>query len=149
LGRASSIFCRTSLPSLCYFEAVSKSSRTCRCLAWRPRAAISSGSHHQVVSYEWQDCVITRVSQVSGLRLFFTISSPCRIPAQLEQVSTPLTTALYTLAESGAIDPAVVTDTVSAKNGGFFGPLASLFETFLKVRWLCTQKPASPGCPVV
>ncbi|KAL0042900.1 hypothetical protein WJX79_003125 [Trebouxia sp. C0005] len=56
-----------------------------------------------------------------------------RFPAQLEQVSTPLTTALYTLAESGAIDPAVVTDTVSAKNGGFFGPLASLFETFLKI----------------
>lgn len=56
-----------------------------------------------------------------------------RVPAQLEQVSTQLTTALYTLADSAAIDPAVVTDTVSNKNGGFFGPLASVFETFLKV----------------
>jgi len=93
--------------------------------------------------------VITRVSQVSGLQLFFTLSSLCRFPAHLEQVSTPLTNTLYTLAESGAIDPAVVTDTVSAKNGGFFGPLASLFETFLKVIWLCMQIPSSPGCPVV
>ena len=61
------------------------------------------------------------------------------MPAQLEQVSTQLTTALYTLADSAAIDPAVVTDTVSNKNGGFFGPLASVFETFLKVKvvaWL-------------
>ena len=81
--------------------------------------------------------------------MFFTLSFLSRIPAHLEQVSTPLTTALYTLAESGAIDPAVVTDTVSAKNGGFFGPLASLFETFLKVRWLCRQRPSSAGCPVV
>ena len=57
----------------------------------------------------------------------------CSFPAQLGHVSNQLTTALYTLADSAAIDPAVVTDTVSAKNGGFFGPLASVFETFLKV----------------
>ena len=37
------------------------------------------------------------------------------------------------MAESAAVDPSVVTDTVSAKNGGFFGPLASVFEAFLKV----------------
>lgn len=51
-------------------------------------------------------------------------------------MSTQLTTALFALADSAAVDPAVVTDTVSAKNGGFFGPLASVFESFLKVR-LC------------
>ena len=88
---------------------------------------------------------------VSGVKvaIVFTLSSLYRFPAHLEQASTPLASALYTLAESGAIDPAVVTDTVSAKNGGFFGPLASLFETFLKVRWLCMQEPSSPGCPVL
>ena len=58
----------------------------------------------------------------------------CSVPTQLEHMSTQLTTSLFTLAESAAVDPAVVTDTVSAKNGGFFGPLASLFETFLKVK---------------
>ncbi|KAL3141771.1 hypothetical protein ABBQ32_004449 [Trebouxia sp. C0010 RCD-2024] len=55
------------------------------------------------------------------------------VPAQLEHVSTQLTTALFALADSAAVDPAVVTDTVSAKNGGFFGPLASVFESFLKI----------------
>lgn len=52
-------------------------------------------------------------------------------------MSTQLTTALFALADSAAVDPAVVTDTVSAKNGGFFGPLASVFETFLKVGLCC------------
>ena len=57
----------------------------------------------------------------------------CRLPDQLEHISSHLTNALYTLAETAAIDPAIVTDTVSNKKGGFFGPLASVFEGILKV----------------
>lgn len=58
----------------------------------------------------------------------------CRLPGQLEQVSIKLTTALFTLADAVPVDPAVVTDTVSNKRGGFLGPLAALFEGSLKVR---------------
>jgi YidC/Oxa1 family membrane protein insertase len=36
-------------------------------------------------------------------------------------------------AAGGAADPAAVTETVSANKGGFFGPLAAVFESFLKI----------------
>ena len=76
----------------------------------------------------------------------------CSVPTQLEHVSTQLTTSLFTLAESAAVDPSVVTDTVSAKNGGFFGPLASVFEAVLKVtqrfllRWHSSGVFANSAC---
>ena len=57
----------------------------------------------------------------------------CRLPHQLEHISSHVTNVMYSLAETAAIDPAVVTDTVSNKKGGFFGPLASVFEGILKV----------------
>ena len=55
-------------------------------------------------------------------------------------MSAQATNALFALADAAAVDPSVVTetvtDTVSNKKGGFFGPLASVFEAFLKVQLL-------------
>ena len=127
------------MPSLCKHAAMSKGCHSYCCATWRPRAASGYRFSYQVCSLHKQSCVITWLSLLS---LGICVTSVdnllpfCRAPAQLEHISNQLTSMMYTLSDSGAIDPAVVTDTVSAKNGGFFGPLASLFETFLKVRQL-------------
>ena len=47
----------------------------------------------------------------------------------MELISHKATDLLYTLADAAASAPVPAEN----KNGGFFGPLASLFETVLKV----------------
>lgn len=108
--------------------------------ACTPVAAIAGGPEQQIVTdliSRYLDCLLLiscggapHPMDASLVQANYLV---CSVPTQLEHMSTQLTTSLFTLAESAAVDPAVVTDTVSAKNGGFFGPLASLFETFLKV----------------
>ena len=59
------------------------------------------------------------------------------VPSQLESFAAHTTSLLYSLADAAA----AVQDTTNAagdaaksNSGGFFGPLASLFESILKVR---------------
>ena len=56
-------------------------------------------------------------------------------PSQLNHIAAQATNLLYTLADAAAVSGSAVADTAeqSNKNGGFFGPLASLFESILKV----------------
>ena len=62
-------------------------------------------------------------------------------PSALDHIAAQITTALYTLADAAAVSPAAAeavkdaaADATQNKNGGFFGPLASVFESVLKVR---------------
>ena len=134
-----SIYCRTSLSTVCELTAMPEGCDTHCCVFWRSRAAFSQQYHYKVSSEQKLNPLITEpawLSESSIASLTGQCCFLCSVPAQLEHISTQLTSAMYTLADSGAVDPAVVTDTVSAKNGGFFGPLASVFETFLKVQLL-------------
>lgn len=103
-----------------------------------PQAVLPGGAEQHIAALVHRcglslvviSCIHTSTSLSGVKQLGLTRSAP----AQLERSSHQLATALFNLADAAPIDPAAaVTDTVSNKNGGFFGPLASVFEASLKV----------------